>query len=514
MPNSPLPEAIAELRSHLATIVDLRTSAAILRWDQETMMPARGSAARAELLGTLSRLAHDLFVSPKTATLLDAAEAATRQLDLASDDVALIRMARRDHERLTRLPAEFVAARARAASLATLIWRQARPRNDFASFRPALEEMVDFARREADYLGYQNHPYDALLDHYEPGATSREIDKLFARLREVTVPLVRAIAERGRHVDESVVSGEYDTSHQRTFGLKVAEAFGFDLARGRLDESAHPFESAFDSDDVRITTRYLRASLSAVFAIFHEAGHGIYEQGIPRSLARTWGGRGASLGVHESQSRLWENLVGRSRPFWEFYFPVLQDHFPQLRRVTGDTFYKAINRVQASLIRVEADEVTYNLHIMARYDLEKDLVAGALAVSDLPEAWNDKMQAYLGITSPTDADGVMQDTHWASALIGYFPTYTLGNILSVQLLDAARAADSRLTADIGRGQFAGLLRWLREHVHVHGRKFLPQEVVVRATGSALTPEPYLQYLQQKYGDIYGIRPATPAHRTT
>ncbi len=513
MPNTPGRDAITALRTHLATIVDLRAAAALLRWDQETYMPARGAAGRAEQLGTLTRLAHDLFVSPTTGTLLEAAERRTEGLDPASDDAGLVRMTRRDYRRLSRLPAEFVAARARAASLSTLIWRQARPRNDFPTFRPALQEMVDFARREADYLGYQDHPYDALLDHYEPGMTSREIDRLFTRLREVIVPMVGAITEPGRR-DDDLLTAEYAPAQQRAFGLKVAEAFGYDLSRGRADESAHPFETSFHPDDVRITTRYQPTSLSAIFAIFHEAGHAMYEQGIPPSLARTWVGRGASLGLHESQSRLWENLVGRSRRFWQDYYPVLQEHFPQLRRVDPDRFYRAVNRVQPSLIRVEADEVTYNLHIMLRYDLEKQLVAGALAVADLPEAWRERMHAYLGVTPPTDADGVLQDTHWASALIGYFPTYTLGNIISVQLFDAARRAHPGLLDDIGGGQFTTLLGWLREHVHRQGRKFLPQEIVKQATGVAMTPEPYLQYMQQKYGELYGISPQIPAHRTS
>ena len=511
MSNPQEPEAITALRAHLATIVDLRNSAAVLGWDQETYMPVRGAAARAEQLGTLTRLAHDRFVAPTTATLLDAAEASD-QLDPASDDGAIIRMARRDYARLIRLPAEFVAARARAASLSTLIWRQARPRNDFAAFRPALQEMMEFARREADYLGYEDHPYDALLDHYEPGITSREVDSIFARVREVIVPLVRSCTERDNRMGDAFRTAEYDPIRQRVFGLKVAEAFGFDLSRGRLDESTHPFTESFDPDDVRITTRYQPNSLSGVFAIFHEAGHAIYEQGIPHSLARTWVGRGASLGLHESQSRLWENLIGRSQPFWQFYYRPLQDHFPSLRRAELDAFYRVVNRVQPSLIRVEADEITYNLHIMLRYELEKELIRGSLAVSKLPEAWNDRMQTYLGITPPTDADGVMQDTHWASALIGYFPTYTLGNILSVQLFEAARRAHPALSEEIARGQFATLLGWLREHVHAHGRKFLPPEVVMRATGTALTPEPYLQYLQQKYGELYGIPQPVPARR--
>ena len=498
--------AVEQLKAHLATIVDLRGAAAVLRWDQETYMPPGGAAGRAELLATLSRVAHELFTSTRTHDLLKAAEAVVGQLDPESDEAALIRMTRRDYDRLSKLPTEFVAEKARARSLSIQVWREARPRNDFAAFRPALGQMVNFARRMADYLGYDEHPYDALLDIYEPGMTAKEVDALFARLREVTLPLVRMIVQRGQVANAGFLTEEYDEARQRSFGLSVAEAFGYDLRRGRLDESAHPFASGFNLNDVRITTRYQRRFLpSAIFGIFHEAGHAIYGQGVSASLERTPLADGASYGVHESQSRLWENLVGRSRPFWRHYFPKLQQHFPeQLRDVDVGTFYQAVNRLQPSLIRVEADEVTYNLHIMLRFELEKALLEGTLSVKELPDAWNEKMKGYLGITPPSNADGVMQDIHWSSGSIGYFPTYTLGNIISVQLFEAARRAHPGLRDEIERGQFTILLGWLREHVHRHGRKFLPRDLLKRATGSDLTPEPYLRYLQDKFGEIYGV----------
>ena len=503
-------EPIQQLRAHLAIIADLRAAAAVLRWDQETYMPVGGAAGRAEQLGTLMRLAHELFVSPRTRDLLAAAEAILDRLDPDSDDARMVVMTRRDYDRVSRLPAEFVAARARAASLSIQVWREARRRNDFPSFRPALHQMVELARREADYLGYPEHPYDALLDHYEPGLTARQVDELFARLREATAPLVRAVGER-QPPDDSFLHGEFDVDQQRAFGVEVARAFGYDFSRGRLDESAHPFATSFHPDDVRITARYSRTYLpSAIFAIFHEAGHALYEQGIPPRLARTCLGRGASLGFHESQSRLWENLVGRSRPFWEQYYPRLQERFPSLRDVDLDRFYRAVNRVQPSLIRVEADEVTYNLHIMVRFDLERRLLEGTLAVDDLPDAWRDRMQDLLGVTPHTDAEGVLQDIHWASGLLGYFPTYTLGNVISVQLFEAARRDHPDLWEDIGRGRFDSLLGWLRERVHRHGRKYLPADLLRRATGSDLTPEPYLAYLAGKVGEVYGLTPGHPA----
>ncbi len=500
-----IPEAIDQLRAHLAPIVDLRHAAGVLEWDQQTHMPPGGGRARAEQLATLSRLAHEMFVSPRTGELLEAAERAAEQLDPDSDEAALVRVTRRDYDRATKLPPEFVAARRRASSLSVEAWRQARPANDFAAFRPHLHQMVDYARRTADYLGYAEHPYDALLDIYEPLMTSREVADLFARLREGTVPLVRAIAG-ARPVDDSVLHQEYDEAKQQAFALEVIRAFGYDFSRGRLDRAPHPFAASFSRDDARITTRFERGFFNpAVFALFHEAGHAMYHQGLAPSLERTPLAGGASLGVHESQSRMWENLVGRSRPFWQHYFPRLRELFPeQLAGSDAEGFYRAVNKVQPSLIRVEADEVTYNLHIILRFELEKALVDGSLKVEDAPEAWNARMVEYLGVRPPNDANGLMQDIHWASGSIGYFPTYTLGNVMAAQLFAAALRDHPTLPEDFARGEFRVLLDWLREHVHRHGRKFFPQDLLQRATGSRLTPEPYLRYLWDKFGEIYGI----------
>jgi len=508
------PEPIQALRDQLAVISDLRAAASVLQWDQQTYMPPGGGGGRALQLATLTRLAHEAFIAPRTAELLDACERLAATLDPDSDDAAIVRMTRRDYDRLTRLPADFVAERAREASLSTEVWKEARKRNDFAAYRPSLEKMVDFARRTAEYLGYREHAYDALLDLYEPDMTAREVDVVFARLREVTVPFVQAIATRGRPVDDAVLHQDFPEDAQAAFGLAVAQAFGYDLSRGRLDVSAHPFASGFGTGDVRITTRYTRGNLTeAVFGIFHEAGHAMYEQGVAPELDRTLLARGASYALHESQSRMWENVVGRSRPFWEHYLPALRAHFPeQLAGVGVDTFYRAVNKVLPSLIRTSADEVTYNLHIMLRFDLEKALLEGTVRPAELPEAWNAKMEEYLGVRPPTDADGVLQDIHWSGGALGYFPTYTLGNVISVQLYEAATAAHPAIPEEIGRGEFSTLLGWLRQHVHRHGRKFLPREILQRATGQALTPEPYLGYLQRKFGEIYGLS-GTGAVRT-
>ncbi|HTD47167.1 MAG TPA: carboxypeptidase M32 [bacterium] len=496
---------LTRLRAHLATIADLHSATALLRWDQETYMPPGGAGIRAQQLATLSRLAHERFTSPLTGSLLEETEPLLSRLDSDSDDAALLRVTRRDFDRARKLPAEFVEERARAASESIDAWRTARPGNDFSAFRPHLQRMVEFARRTADYLGYTQHPYDALIDLYEPETTTRDVAALFDRLRDATVPLVRAVVARGDVVDARFLDQEYPEEQEREFALSIIRSFGYDITRGRLDTSAHPFSTGFGRDDVRITTRYARRSLGALFGAFHEAGHALYSQGSAPSLARTPLDDGASNGIHESQSRLWENLVGRSRPFWQYAFPGLRQRFPaKLGSADAELFYRAVNRVRPSLIRVEADEVTYNLHIILRFELEQALTAGDLDVTDLPEAWNAKMAEFLGVTPPDDADGLMQDIHWSGGMIGYFPSYTIGNVASVQFFEAAQRAHPGLAEDIRLGRFSTLLGWLRDHVHAHGRKFLPRDLLLRATGSPLTPEPYLRYLRQKFGEIYGL----------
>jgi len=503
MAESTARQALEELKAHLGTIADLQSAVAVLDWDQHTYMPPGGAETRAAQLATLSEIAHHQFASDRTNALLAAAEPLLDSLAPDSDDAALLRVTRRDLTKASKLPGEFVAERQHAASRSTQVWQEARQRNDFAAFRPHLERMFDLARREAEYLGYREHAYDALLDNYEPGLTCREVQVLFDRLLEVTVPLVRAIA--AGPAAAGVLDREYAEAPQRAFGLSMAEAFGFDTTRGRLDVSAHPFSAGFSRDDVRITTRFQRRGLGAVFAIFHEAGHAMYNQGVAASLQRSPLAEGASYGMHESQSRLWENLVGRSRAFWDHAFPALAQAFPaQLGAVDAEAFYRATNRVRPSLIRIHADEVTYNLHIILRFELEQAVLTRALRVADLPGAWNAMMASHLGLTPPTDTDGVLQDTHWAAGLIGYFPSYTLGNVVSVQPFEAARRAHPHLADEIRRGQFGALLGWLREHVHVHGRKMLPRELLERATGSALTAEPYLRYLREKFGQLYGV----------
>jgi len=497
--------AIAQLKEHLAEIGDINTATAVLGWDQQTYMPPGGGAQRAEVMSTLSRLAHTKFTSDETARLLDAAAVQAQALPDDSDEACLVRIVRRDYEKSRKLPDDFVAAQMRDSILSNEVWRHARGVNDFAAFLPHLEKMVDYARRQADFYGYEAHPYDALLDDYEPELTRDEVRRVFDVLRAEQVPLVKALASRPQPRTD-FLHRECPEEQQGEFGLRVVADYGYDLGRGRLDVAPHPFATSFGRDDVRITTRYdRRFPQQAIFGIFHEAGHALYEQNISPSLARTPLSDGASMVFHESQSRLWENIVGRSRALWEHYFPLFQQLLPDaFADVTAEEFYRAINRVEPSLIRVEADEATYNLHIMLRFDLETALVAGELAAADLPETWRAGMQEYFGIVPPDDRDGVMQDTHWSSGSFGYFPTYALGNVMSAQIYDTAVEAHPEIPEQIGQGQFDLLRGWLVEHLYQHGRKFLPRELALRVTGRPLDARPYVAYLKGKFGELYGV----------
>lgn len=497
-------QALGELRSRLATVTDLRGAGALLGWDQRTYMPPAGGAGRAEQLATIGRLAHEHFTADEIGHLLDQLAPLADQPH--SDDGALVRRTRRDYDQARKLPAEFVAEWAKARSLANKAWEDARRTNDLAMFQPYLDKSFEFAKRQAEYLGYTEHPYDALLDQFEPGMTTAQVRTLFAELKAGTVPLLKAIVDSGVQVDDSILHQPFDEGKQEQFGVEVTKRFGYDWTRGRQDRTVHPFAMSFHPDDVRITTRFRPDFLNAaLFGTMHEAGHAMYEQGVGRSLARTPLAHGASLGVHESQSRMWENLVGRSRPFWQANYARLQELFPdQLGGVDMETFYRAINKVQPSFIRVEADELTYNLHVMLRFELETAMLDGSLKATDLNEAWNAQMQELLGITPPEPSDGVLQDTHWSSGLIGYFPTYTVGNVLSVQLWESALHDHPSIPDDIARNEFGALLGWMREHVHQYGRKLMPNELVQQATGKPLQAQPYLNYLRTKFGDIYGV----------
>ena len=497
--------AYERLKERLATISDLHSTKSLLFWDQQTYLPGRGVAGRAEQMATLSRLSHEMLTDSETAKLFDAAG----EPDSSSEKGALLRRARRDYERATRLPAKLVAEVSRVTSMAEPAWVQAREESDWHLFAPHLEKVLSLQRESAEHLGYEDHPYDALLDAYEPGAKTSLLASMFEELKRGVVPLINSVVQHSRDVADdraAPLHGDFGEAEQEKFGKAVISAFGYDWKRGRQDRSAHPFCVSPGAGDVRITTRFDRGWLApALFGTMHEAGHALYTQGVNPDYARTPLDGGISMGVHESQSRLWENLVGRSRPFWSHYYPKLQEVFPEaLRGVDAETFYRAINVLEPSEIRVEADEVTYNLHILLRFELEVALIEGTLSVADLPAAWSDKMNEYLGIEPKNDSVGVLQDIHWADGLFGYFPTYTIGNVLSVQLFDEAVQAHPEIPEQIRAGEFSTLLGWLRENVHRHGARFYPDELVERVTGRPLDTATYLSYLNEKFGELYDL----------
>jgi len=426
-------------------------------------------------------------------------------MDPDSDEASVVKVTSRRYDKSVKVPADWVAEFARVTATAHHGWEEARAQNNFAHFSPHRARILELRQQYAHIFTPFDHVYDPLLDDYEPGLKTADVRAIFTTLRPQQVELIKVIANRPQ-VDNSFLHQPFDEQKQWDFGVQVATRFGYDWERGRLDKAAHPFTTGFSVDDVRITTRVYPDFLNAhLFGTMHETGHALYNMGVNRAYERSPLAGGASLAVHESQSRMWENLVGRSYPFWEHFFPRLQEVFPsQLGNVSLEAFYKGINRVEPSLIRVEADEATYNLHIMLRLELEIALMEGAVAVKDLPEAWNSRMKDYLGLTPPTDADGVLQDVHWSGGSIGYFSTYALGNLISVQLWERINRDIPDLPDQIRRGDFSTLLGWLRQNVHQYGSKFEPQELVQMVTGSKIDPAPYMRYLHTKFSQVYGI----------
>lgn len=493
------------LRTHLAKIEDLKAAAAVLSWDQETYMPPGGAEARAQQLSTLQSMAHEQFVSDETGELLDQAADALETDDPLDDNASLVRVTRRDYERARRVPSSLVAELSKATSRAKEAWKTARTEDDFAIFAPHLERLVNLSVEKAEAIGYEEEPYDALLEEYEPGRTTAEVASLFDDLREELVPFVDAIAEAPQ-IDDAILHRSYPQPAQKSFVEGVIDELGYDFDRGRQDVSAHPFTTSFAVDDVRLTTRYDESNVaSAFFSTIHEAGHGMYEQGIDSALERTPLADGASLSIHESQARLWENHVGRSRSFWTHYFPFLQDAFPDALEDTDvETFYRAINKVEPSLIRVEADEVTYNLHVMLRFELERGLIAGTIDVNELPDRWDEAMENFLGVVPDTDANGVLQDVHWSLGAFGYFPTYTLGTLTAAQLMETIRQDLPDLDRHLEDGHSDALLDWLRTHIHQHGRKLKAPDLLTHATGEPLSTDAWLRYVRNKFGTLYDL----------
>ncbi len=498
-------EKLNQLRSLLGEAADLGQIMALMEWDQETYMPEGAVEARSRQLATIGKLMHIKATSDEIGALLADLKPWAAALEPDDDNQRLITVAARDYDKEKRIPPDFVAERAQVTSIARHAWMEARAKSDFKIFRPHLEKILDLNHRYVAFFPPTAHPYDVLLDAYEPGMTTADVKAIFDALRPRQVDLIQAIAACPQ-VDNGFLRLDYDEKKQWDFGVAVITQMGYDWHRGRLDKSAHPFSTSFSADDVRITTRFeKKMGVGALFSSMHEAGHGLYEQGIAPVWFRTPVADGASLAVHESQSRLWENIIGRSQPFWEYFFPQFKSLFPnQLKGVSLNQFYRAINKVEPSLIRVEADEATYNLHIMLRLELEIAMIDGSLAIKDLPEAWNQKMEAYLGMVPQTDAEGVLQDIHWTMGSMGYFSTYALGNLISVQLWEHFKTTQPKAEDQIRQGDFAPLLSWLREEIHQYGRKYTPQELVRRITGADIDPAPYMRYLRAKYGEIYGL----------
>ena len=494
--------AYADLIRRVQQAGVLASCAGLLGWDERTYMPRAGAGHRGEQMALLARLGHEMVTDPRVGEALTVIEASKPDSDAAAN----VREIRRTYDRATKLPKELVEELARVTSQAQGVWQEARRASDFALFRPWLERIVALKRREAAAVGFTDHPYDALLDEYEPGVTTAESRQLFAELAAGLVPIVAAIAGSAQQPDCALLHREFPADRQEIFAQSAAAAIGFDFDAGRLDTTTHPFCSGLGPGDCRITTRYNpRFFNEAFFGVMHEAGHGIYEQNLPADQHGTPLGTATSLGIHESQSRLWENQVGRSRPFWEHFFPRARQTFPAaLRDVSLDQWLFAINDVRPSLIRVEADEATYNLHIILRFELEQALLTGDLAPVDLPDAWNEKFQKMLGLTPPDDARGCLQDIHWSFGGLGYFPTYTLGNLYAAQFMAAARRDMPGLDADFGRGEFARLKNWLTDNIHRHGQRFRARELCRRITGQSLDHQPFLAYLRAKYEPLYDL----------
>ena len=498
-------ETIKQLKEIQAELTDLGNAAAALGWDQVTYMPAGGAEDRGNALSTLSKIIHMKSTDPKIGEMLEELEPQIKELDPDSDDARWFKVTKRGYEQNTKFPVEFVIKLTIETSRAQMRWQEAREKSDFSLFKPNLETIVELMKEGAGFFAPFDHIYDPLLDMYEPGMKTADVKKIFDDLRPQQVELIKAIQD-SKQVDDSFLHQFFPKQTQWDFGVELLKAIGFDFNRGRQDYSAHPFTTSFGLNDVRITTRIFEDDMiSGLMSTLHEGGHGLYEMGGDPAHARDALHGAASLAIHESQSRMWENLIGRSLPFWEQYYPRLQNIYPtELGNVSLDQWYRGINKVEPSFIRVEADEATYNLHIMLRLEIETGLIEGKIKVAELPEYWNTKMEEYLGVTPHNDAQGVLQDVHWSNGLFGYFSTYALGNLVSVQLWDVMQKEMPNMNDQIAKGEFHEILSWLREKIHVHGSKYEPQELVQKITGSKITAEPYVKYLTEKYSKIYGF----------
>jgi carboxypeptidase Taq len=500
--------AMEILKGLLLEIKKIESIEALLHWDQETYMPEGSGGIRAQHISFLSSLAHKLHTSDafrkELGNLVDMETGSALDQQADKKTGRLLYLIWKNYREASVLPESFVSEMALLASQSQQVWAKSREENDFDTFAPYLEKMVAMKKQEAEYSGYETTPYDSLLDKFEPDMTSAQLNTLFDPMRDRLVKLVKKIKESGTIIDENPLTRSFDIKEQWSFSMKVIEAMGFDLKTGRQDRSTHPFTTSFHPSDVRITTR-LNANFfkTALFGSTHEAGHGLYEQGLPVKEYGTPLCDAVSLGFHESQSRLWENLIARGADFWNHFFPILKDHFKEpLKDINQETFYRMINTVTPSLIRVEADEVTYSLHIMLRFEIEKLLIDKNLSIKELPEVWNQKMRDYLGVVPENHKTGVMQDIHWSMGYFGYFPTYALGNMYAVPILEQARKDITEFDQMIKSGTLLPLKQWLYENIHCLGRRYTAADLMVRLTGKTLSAEPFLDYLTNKYSKIY------------
>jgi carboxypeptidase Taq len=511
LPAPPPVPAYADLCSRLRGVRLIESIGSLVSWDQETYMPPKAAGFRAEQLSELSAIAHQRATDPRIGELIAACEADAAFKDPGSAHAAAVREMRRDFDLASKLPTELVAELARVGSQAQEAWKHAREASDFKAFRPWLEKMIALSRRKAECLGTPpgGEAYDALLDQYEPGARAAEIEAVFTPLAERLSGLIRAIGGSAHKPSDAPLKVTFDTARQHELGQAVLKAMGFDFGAGRLDTTTHPFCSGMAPGDTRLTTRYRESHWTdALYSTMHEGGHGLYEQGLPKAEAGGLVGTplvdAVSLGIHESQSRMWENFVGRSREFWKWLTPVAKKLAPGLSPFSEEHLYAAVNIVQPSLIRVDADEATYNLHVLIRFELERALIRGDLAVGDLPAEWNARYKRYLGVNVPDDRRGCLQDVHWSFGLVGYFPTYTLGNLYAAQLWETINVALPSLREDMARGELLGLREWLRSSIHAHGKRYRAAELCERITGKALSPEPLMRHLEGKLKAVYRL----------
>ncbi|MBI5867140.1 MAG: carboxypeptidase M32 [candidate division Zixibacteria bacterium] len=499
-------DTLTELVRQCREISIIDSCGSLLGWDERTYMPRKGAEHRAEQLAFLAGLSHSRLVDPRIGDLINTLRTSGSTNGGDDDASVMAREVGRIYDREVKIPQALVEEITRVTTLAQGKWAEARANSDFKAFKPWLQKVIDLKKQEAEAVGYKDDAYNAMLDTYEPGATVGSIEKIFTPLRNDLVKLLDKIRGSGRSPNVGIITREYPVERQQQFGTEAAAAIGFDFTEGRLDITTHPFCSGIGPGDVRITTRYDAHHFPcAFFGILHEAGHGIYDQGLDPKHFGTPMGEMISLGIHESQSRMWENLVGRSRPFWTHFFPKAQKTFPEaLGNVKADEFYWAINDVRPSLIRVEADEATYNLHILLRFEMERAFFSGGLSVDDIPGAWNEKFKSYFGLTPPNDKEGCLQDVHWSAGYIGYFPTYALGNLFAAQFFAKAQQDIPNMDAQFAKGDFSALKSWLRQNIHRHGRRYRSNILVERVTGQPLSSKPLIDYMTRKYGELYGF----------